>query len=220
MKLRLAAAAAVFLLFAPVIFSTDSVPYRKSRYLNDYASVINDKNAGEIMLLLKRFEKKTGIEASVLTIGNASDYAAGSEGVDFLAARALSEWKLQESGILLLVAVNDRRLKVELGRNLAESGEQKFQEIINNVILPYFKAGDYSAGIYNGAKAMTEAFSRQGGVKGPQLLVFSLIGGALFLFLLAGVSFIAGKNKERKQPAGVPENNGKKTYGGGAVGRW
>ncbi|PKL91086.1 MAG: hypothetical protein CVV21_09850 [Candidatus Goldiibacteriota bacterium HGW-Goldbacteria-1] len=220
MRLRIAVAFIIFIIFSTALFSSDSVPYRKSRYINDYASVINDKNAGEIMLLLKRFEKRTGIEASILTIGSASDYTAGKEGVDILAANALSEWKLEQGGILMLVAVNDRRLKVELGQTLAESGEKKFQEIINNVIVPYFKAGDYSAGIYEGAKAMTESFSSHGKTKGPEFLVFILIGGAALLFALAGISFMLGKNKTKKQFVKQPVDSEKKGYGGGAVGNW
>jgi len=223
MKLQMIVVFIMSVIFSTALFSSDSVPYRKSRYINDYASVINDKNAGEIMLLLKRFEKRTGIEASILTIGSASDYTAGKEGVDVLAANAINEWKLENNGILLLVAVADRRLKVELGQALAESGEEKFQEIINNVIVPYFKAGDYSAGIYEGAKAMTQSFSshrNSSKTQGPELLIFILIGGAVLLFAIAGISFIWGRNKTRKQLVKQPADSGKKGYGGGAVGDW
>jgi len=223
MKFRLINAIIISLSISVLLSASDSVPYRKSRYINDYASVINDKNAGEIMLLLKKFEKRTGIEASILTIGSSSDYTAGKEGVDALAANALSEWKLKKGGILLLVAVNDRRLKVELGQALAESGEEKFQEIINNVIVPYFKAGDYSAGIYEGAKAMTQSFSshRNGSkTQGPELLVFILIGGAVLLFALAGISFVLGRDKTGKQFIKQSVESEKKGYGGGSVGNW
>ncbi len=220
MKARLISAVLIFLVFFCALHASDMVPYRKSRYINDYAGVINDKNARDIMLLLKKFEQKTGIESSVLTIGRAADYSAGKEGIDMLASQALAEWRLEDSGILLVVAVSDRRLKIELGRLVDETGWDKSREIIDNTIIPYFKSGDYSTGIYEGAKAMTVAFKPSVKSQKPDMLIYFLLGGALLFFAAAGISFAVSKAKKPKQNFTAQPKTGRKGYGGGAVGSW
>jgi len=220
MKLRFVSAVLFFCVFLCTLYASDMVPYRKSRYINDYASVINDKNARDIMLLLKKFEQKTGIESSILTIGRTADYSAGKEGIDMLASQALAEWQLDDSGILLVVAVSDRRLKIELGRSVDETGWDKSREIIDNTIIPYFKSGDYSTGIYEGAKAMTVAFKPSIKAKKPDMLIYFLLGGAALFFAAAGISFTVSRGKKPRQKFTAKSDAGRKGYGGGAVGSW
>lgn len=223
MKARFIPAALIFVIFSCALYASDMVPYRKSRYINDYAGVINDKNARDIMLLLKKFEQKTGIESSILTIERAADYSAGKEGIDMLASQALVEWRLDDLGILLVIAVSDRRLKIELGRSVDENGWDKSREIIDSAIIPYFKSGDYSTGIYEGAKAMTAAFKpsvKSNKAKKPDMLIYFLLGGAALFFAAAGISFAVSRAKKPRQNFTAKAETGRKGYGGGAVGSW
>jgi Beta-propeller domains of methanol dehydrogenase type len=57
--------------------------------------------------------------------------------------------------VLLLVAISDRKLRIEAGYGLeAVITDLEAREIIDNVITPRFKLNDYNTGIYDGISAI------------------------------------------------------------------
>ncbi|WP_435704669.1 TPM domain-containing protein [Yoonia sp.] len=64
----------------------------------------------------------------------------------------------QDNGVLLLVAPNDRKVRIDVGRGLERTlSNATAQRIIDNEILPEFRNGDLEAGIVAGHKAILEA---------------------------------------------------------------
>jgi uncharacterized protein len=129
------------------------VPYLSGRVV-DEAGIVPPDAAARIEETLRAFEEETGAQVAVLTVPSlegevledyslevAETWGLGREGVD--------------DGVLLLVARDDRQLRIEVGYGFegaltdAEAGR-----IVRNLIVPRFKAGDYGGGIEAGVDAV------------------------------------------------------------------
>lgn len=99
---------------------------------------------------LEAFEKSKGAQIFVLVVPT-----TGEDGIDQYARRVYDQWQLGrekiDDGILLVVAKDDRRLRIEVGYGL-EGAVTDLQagRIIREFITPYFAKNDYSAGIQEG----------------------------------------------------------------------
>jgi uncharacterized protein len=68
--------------------------------------------------------------------------------------------------MLLVVAIGDRRARIELGAAWGRSGDSDAQRIMETLILPRFKDGDYSLGILEGVRGL-DALARGDSVPSP-----------------------------------------------------
>ena len=96
-----------------------------------------------------------------LSVGNKYLIVPSLEGesIEDYSMQVAEKWKLgdkeKDSGALLLVAVKDKKLRVEVGYGLEENlTDSRSGQIIRNFITPQFRSGNYGEGIYDGIKAM------------------------------------------------------------------
>ena len=98
----------------------------------------------------------------VVTVARVSDY--GETSVEALATRWFNQWQIgtlglqggANQGILLLVAVQDRRARIELGADWGHDWDTHAKRIMDGTIVPRFKSGDYSGGIVAGVKELRD----------------------------------------------------------------
>lgn len=96
----------------------------------------------------------------VVTVSRAADY--GEASVEALATRWFNQWQIgtlglqggANQGILLLVAVQDRRARIELGADWGHDWDSHAARIMDGTIVPRFKSGDYSGGIVAGVREL------------------------------------------------------------------
>ena len=139
---------AFFLVAFANVFALD-VPALQGR-VNDYANVISKNDEQQINEYLTNVENQTGIQIAVLTIPSLKGEDIAAYGV-----KVAEKWKLgqkgEDNGALLLVAMEERELRIEVGYGLEGLlTDAKCGLIIRNVIIPEFKDGDYSGGIKKG----------------------------------------------------------------------
>jgi uncharacterized protein len=70
----------------------------------------------------------------------------------------------KNKGILLLISVGDRKGRIELGADWGRNFDDHCQVIMNEIMIPYFKAGDYSLGITEGVESLLKMAKE--GIKG------------------------------------------------------
>jgi len=129
------------------------VPYLSGRVV-DEAGIVPPDAAARIEETLRAFEEETGAQVAVLTVPSLE-----GEVLEDYSLKVAETWGLgredRDDGVLLLVARDDRQLRIEVGYGLegaltdAEAGR-----IVRNVIVPRFKAGDYGGGIEAGVDAV------------------------------------------------------------------
>ena len=116
----------------------------------DQANIIPAETRSAIEPKLADLEAKSGIQLVVATVTSLE----GQE-VEPYANELFRSWKLGEkaknNGVLLLVAPNERRVRIEVGYGLEGTLTDALTKvIITNAITPRFKSGDFSGGISRG----------------------------------------------------------------------
>jgi uncharacterized protein len=131
------------------------VPYLSGRVV-DQAGMLRASTVADIEQRLKAYEDSTGNQVAVLLIATLD-----GESLEDYSMRVVETWKLgkkgTDNGVLLLVARDDRMLRIEVGYGLEASlTDALCSYIINSVITPRFKDGDMDAGILDGVDAIMQ----------------------------------------------------------------
>ena len=133
-----------------------TVPGYNEVYVNDYADLLDTSAEGRIRAALIELYDQTGVEMTVLTIKQMSDY--GHDGViESFATRLFNTWGIgnatRNDGVLVLVSRFDRRMRIELGDGYGYARDGDMKRVIDDVFLPAFKKDKYQAGILAGVDA-------------------------------------------------------------------
>jgi uncharacterized protein len=116
----------------------------------DQANIISAETRAALEPELADLETKSGIQLVVATVSSLE-----GQDIEPYANELFRTWKLGEktknNGVLLLVAPNERRVRIEVGYGLEGTLTDALSKvIITNAITPRFKTGDYSGGISRG----------------------------------------------------------------------
>jgi uncharacterized protein len=139
----------IALLCTAVAAFTANLPALTGRIV-DQAHIISADTRSVIEPKLADLEAKSGIQLVVATVASLE----GQE-IEPYANELFRSWKLGEktenNGVLLLVAPNERRVRIEVGYSLEGTLTDALSKvIITNAVTPRFKAGDLSGGISRG----------------------------------------------------------------------
>jgi len=144
---------AASLLCAGAAIAEVAVPPLTSR-VTDLTSTLSRGELAALEQKLAAFEARKGAQVAVLLVPTTQP-----ETVEQYAIRVFGEWKLGRKGVddgaLLLVAKNDRKLRIEVGYGLeGVLPDAVARRIVEEEIVPRFKQGDFYAGIAAGADRM------------------------------------------------------------------
>lgn len=84
----------------------------------------------------------------------------GNMSIEDYSIRLAEKWKVghkdKDDGVILVIAKNDRKMRIEVGRGNEDVKltDARAGRIINNVIVPKFKSGQYSQGVRDGVDAI------------------------------------------------------------------
>ncbi|WP_315329007.1 TPM domain-containing protein [Treponema socranskii] len=141
------------LLIAAFPLSALDVPPLTGRVV-DNAGLLSSSEKEELSSCLESLEDTTGAQIAVLTVATLAGDSLESFGI-----RVADEWKLGrkggDDGAILIVALAERKIRIEVGYGLEDKlTDMKCGLIIRNVIAPHFQNGDYGGGITAGVKNM------------------------------------------------------------------
>ncbi|HEX8827797.1 MAG TPA: TPM domain-containing protein, partial [Xanthobacteraceae bacterium] len=113
----------------------------------DQANIMSAQSRSDLETKLKDLEDKSGIQLVVATVSSLQ----GSD-VETYANELFRTWKLgqaqKNNGVLLLVAPNEHKVRIEVGYGLEGTLTDALSSvIISSAIVPRFKTGDFSGGI-------------------------------------------------------------------------
>jgi len=153
MRKTLRYALAITVILAAHIAAASNVPYLTGR-VTDNAEILSAPMRKTLTDRLKAHEERTGNQIAVLTVPSLE-----GESIEGYAEEVFKAWKLgqkgKDNGILLVVAPQDRRMRIEVGYGLEGTlPDSAAGSIIRNVMTPKFKAGDYNGGIEAGVSAI------------------------------------------------------------------
>jgi len=143
------------LLLAPSA-QAQNFPKRDREPVVDAANLLNAEQKAQITALAEDINKTTTRQFVVATIPDLQGYDVADYGYQLGRAWGIGQ-KDANNGIILLVAPNERKVRIEVGYGLEPiMTDALSSKIINETILPKFKAGDMPGGIVAGAQAIGE----------------------------------------------------------------
>jgi len=129
------------------------VPALKAR-VTDLTQTLTPTERTALEDKLVAFEAKKGSQIAVLLVPTTQP-----EDIAQYSIRVVDQWKIgrekSDDGILVLVAKNDRKLRIEVGRGLEGAIPDLYaKRIISDVIGPKFKQGDFAGGLDAGVDSL------------------------------------------------------------------
>ena len=118
----------------------------------DEAGLLRAEDRNEVLALLRALEEKSTDQIVVFTTRSLQGYE-----IEDFGYRLGRHWQVgqkdKNNGIVLIVAPNERKVRIEVGRGLEpQMTDLMSRIIIENTILPAFRRGDFSAGIRAGVR--------------------------------------------------------------------
>jgi uncharacterized protein len=130
-------------------------PVLKGR-VNDTGGMLSPETERRIEALLKELEEKDSTQVAVLTVPS-----LGGDSLEDFSMRVAERWKIGrkgfDNGVILLIARDDRKVRIEVGYGLeGRLTDLMAGRIIRDRIVPEFRAGRFDQGVLNGVAAIAE----------------------------------------------------------------
>jgi uncharacterized protein len=134
-------------------------------YVNDYAGTMDPGERTGLEGLLTELDRKTGAQVSVVTLSSLE----GNEIRDF-SNRLFERWGIgqrgKDNGVLIVAAIQDRRVWIEVGYGLEPIiPDSRAGRILDEYVMPHFRAGNYGPGLVAGARHLAGIVADEVGVE-------------------------------------------------------
>jgi uncharacterized protein len=144
---------ALLLCLAQAALADVAVPPLKGRVV-DLTNTLSSDTIDMLNQRIKSFEQRKGSQIAVLIVPTTEP-----ESIEQYSIRAAEAWKIGrkkiDDGALLVIAKNDHKLRIEVGYGLEGAlTDITSRRIIDEVIAPRFKTGDFAGGISDGLTRM------------------------------------------------------------------
>jgi len=153
--------------FLPVRADTDRLlnSLKPAGYVSDFANVMNSSDRAAVESTLAELEQKTGAQVAVVTLKSLE----GGQ-IDDFANRLFARWgigkKGKDNGLLLIAAIEDRKVRIETGYGFeGVLPDAAAGRLIDQYVRPAFRNGDYSGGLRSGAVALASVAASAAGVE-------------------------------------------------------
>ncbi|MEE4166983.1 MAG: TPM domain-containing protein, partial [Desulfocapsaceae bacterium] len=132
------------------------IPLLKNR-VNDYARILSPATVSQLESVLSALETSDSTQIVVVTIPSLQGSDIESIALSIAEQNRIGQ-KDFDNGALLLIARDDRKLRIEVGYGLEGTlTDLTAGQIIRNVITPQFRNGNFDLGVINGVGAMVAA---------------------------------------------------------------
>ena len=138
-----------------------AVPPLKGR-VTDLTGTLSAQQLRDLDSRLAAFERGKGSQVAVLMLPTTAP-----ETIEEYSIRVADAWKIGrarvDDGVILVVAKNDRKLRVEVGRGLEGAiPDAVAKRVVSDVIAPHFRSADFYGGIAAGTDAVMKLIEGEG----------------------------------------------------------
>jgi uncharacterized protein len=221
------------LLPSPYTLGAQELPQPRG-YVNDFAGILNSSDIRTMESIISAVEEKTGAEIAVVTVETVEPYGS----LEQYSVELAHTWGIgkedEDNGVLLILAMKEREVRLEVGYGLEGAIPDGLAgEILDTSVIPAFRQGDYGRGFTKGVKAVAGIIAEEYNVElgdykltehkqyvgggGPDLgylffvLIFIFIGGGRFLWPLL---FLGGVHRRGFYGGGFGSGSSGGNFGG------
>ena len=162
--------------------------------INDEAHIFSQNERDELLSLVQNFEQNSTTQIAIVTLNSLENKSIEELSLEIARGYKLGQ-KKDSNGVLLVVAPNEKKVRIEVGYGLeGVLTDAISSQIINSVMIPQFKNGKMSEGVKDGVLAIIkvasgEEFSSKTSLSDLPFGVFAFFAGMLSCF----ASVIFGK---------------------------
>lgn len=188
------------LLFVSFLASAQNIPARPSppRLVNDFAGVLSPAEEQQLEQQLVAYDDSTSNQIAIVLVKTLDEYP-----IEEYALKILRDWgvgnKKTNNGIVILAAIEDRAVRIEVGYGLEGAiPDITARHIIQDDIAPNFRSGDYVDGLSKAAGSIIKAAA--GEYKAPADYRKKKGGGRAFpigflVFIVVMIVLFSGRNR-------------------------
>ncbi len=160
--------------------ATEVIPPPPERHFNDYAGLVRADTAGSLDQRLDEFERATSNQVIVAIFPKMESDSS----VEDYTVRVAQSWhaglKGKDNGAVLFIFAQSHQIYLQVGYGLEPViPDALARRIIDNDIAPYFKSGNYDAGVTNGVTAILKPRPRAN--TGERAIRWPIEGAGVFL---------------------------------------
>ncbi|WP_157791924.1 YgcG family protein [Pseudorhodobacter sp. MZDSW-24AT] len=181
----------------PAPAEAQGLPAPLSDTVSDFADLLPPEAEAELVQILAQGRAETGVQVVLVTMARLSDHGGAGQRIEDYAKALFNHWGVgdaaRDDGILILIAQEDREMRIALGAGYEVIWDNAAQRVIDRAFLPAFRDGDYIAGISAGVPATFDLIARPfaaGAERPPEppldwgaLAPFAVFGGMILAFL-------------------------------------
>ena len=222
LSLRKYVAMCLLVLALPASLAADKIAsIHPQGYVTDLAGVVNSDTTARIEALCKEVEEKTGAQVAVVTVKSLDDQPIENYATDLFKALGVGD-KKDKRGVLVLLAPNDRKYRIEVGYGLESVIVDARAGDIGRSMVPLLRQGDTSGAVEQAVRQVAQLIAADRGITLTGLPRYrprsnTSSGNAISpfaIFLLLGVGFFVLKLLMGAGRGGGPG------VGGGGGGLW
>ncbi len=159
-----AAALLCFLWISLGAFAQDSLPKTKpAGYVNDFAGVLSQSGRDQLTALCTEVDQKAHAQIAIVTVKSLD-----GQQIEDYAVNLFKKWgigpKQSDAGILILLAVGDRRNRIEVGYGLEPILPDGKVTSFQREALPYLRDGNYDAALLLMTRRVADVIAQDRGV--------------------------------------------------------
>ena len=159
-------ALALFVCSAAAVGHSAEIPALPAAPVVDLADIIDNATETKLNRYLKELQAKTGAQMAILTLNSLDGRAIEEFSINIAHDRWRLGQKGKDNGVLMVIALDDRKYRIEIGYGLEGLlPDSLVGSIGRQYLVPYFKKGDYATGIYAAAVVIANEIARDAGVK-------------------------------------------------------
>lgn len=194
-------------------------PSASEGLVHDRTNTLTAEQESHLESKLLAYDDSTSNQIAVVIISTTDGHSIEDVALEILRTWGVGGQADKDNGIVLLIAKDDRKVRIEVGYGLEGAiSDYVASSIINNELLPNFKAGNYYRGIEEAIDAIAKAAQgRYEAPKGYGKGKKGLKGWQMFLIIL-GVWMFLGMISKGKGGGGYASRRGYRGLGGGVLG--
>jgi uncharacterized protein len=155
-----------FFMAAASALAANNYPQSTGRAVNDFAQVIDPENKAKMESLSREILQKTGASVVVVTVKT----IGSNEEVSLYVNGLYKAWgigrKGEDRGVLIFLAVNERKIRIETGYGVeGVLPDGLVGEILDKYTIPHLRAGETGKGLYNAMFACGSYLAKDRGVE-------------------------------------------------------
>lgn len=139
-------------------------------FLADYAEVLAETTRQKVRERQAATFQENRVPIVIVTVPDLRRYDLGTGEIESYARKWFDGWgigsKQKNEGILVLLAVKERRARIELGAGWGNQWDDYAEKVMNGRMVPAFRSGDYGPGLLAGLEALQRMAAR-GAEAGP-----------------------------------------------------